>query len=144
MYWNKRGIEGICLRIGTVLTRLTEPRHLSTWLGHADPVRLALSFIMALSVGILHVSGVSDNTRSNWDCGGAGRLGYKPLQRSDDFAGDVLCRPNPLDPSAQSFQGGGIVTSKYTHANGSSGASRRASVNRIKSANPFIENNEVR
>ena len=40
MYWDKHGIEGICLRIGSALPRPTEPRHLSTWLGHEDLLQL--------------------------------------------------------------------------------------------------------
>ena len=29
MYWDKHGIEGISVRIGSALPRPTEPRHLS-------------------------------------------------------------------------------------------------------------------
>ena len=40
MYWDKHGIEGINLRIGSTLPRPTEFRHLSTWLGHDDLLQL--------------------------------------------------------------------------------------------------------
>ena len=40
MYWDKHGIEGISLRIGSALPRPTEFRHLSTWLGHEDLLQL--------------------------------------------------------------------------------------------------------
>src|SRR3954454_205636 len=35
MYWDKHGIEGISIRIGSTLERPTEFRHLSTWFGYA-------------------------------------------------------------------------------------------------------------
>ena len=40
MYWDKHGIEGICVRIGTAIEKPTEFRHLSTWLGNDDLVQL--------------------------------------------------------------------------------------------------------
>mgnify|MGYP000535285999 FL=1 len=45
MYWDKHGIEGICIRIGSALPRPTEPRHLSTWLGHEDLLQLVMRSI---------------------------------------------------------------------------------------------------
>jgi hypothetical protein len=36
LYWDKYGIEGVALRIGSALTRPAEPRHLATWLGDDD------------------------------------------------------------------------------------------------------------
>ena len=44
-------------------------------------------------IGYLVVWGVSDNTRSYWDNTGAERLGYRPMQNSEDYAADVLSRP---------------------------------------------------
>jgi len=41
MYWDKHGIEGISIRIGSALEQPTEFRHLSTWLGHDDLSKLA-------------------------------------------------------------------------------------------------------
>ena len=114
MYWDKHGIESVCVRIGSALPRPTEPRHLSTWLGHDDLVRLMLRCVEALEVGYLVVWGVSANTRSYWDNGGAERLGYRPMQNAEDYAEAVLAHPNPLDPVAQRFQGGGFVTQDFT------------------------------
>ena len=55
MYWDKHGIEGICLRIGSAGARPTEFRHLSTWLGHDDFVELIMRCIDAPPVGFLVV-----------------------------------------------------------------------------------------
>jgi uronate dehydrogenase len=114
MYWDKHGIEGICLRIGTAIERPTEFRHLSTWLGNDDLVQLIQCCITAPNIGFLVAWGVSANTRSYWNNAGAARLGYLPTQNAEDFAEEILRKPNPLDPVAQCYQGGGFVTIDYT------------------------------
>src|SRR3954468_1884718 len=67
MYWDKHGIEGVSVRIGSFMERPTEFRHLSTWLGHDDLVQLLMCCIKAPEVGYLAVWGVSNNTRSYYD-----------------------------------------------------------------------------
>lgn len=115
MYWDKHGIEGISVRIGTALGEPpTEPRHLSTWLGTEDLVHLMMQCINVPGVGYLAVWGVSNNTRSYWDNSGAARLGFVPRQNSEVFADEVLKRGNALDPIAQQYQGGGFVTIDFT------------------------------
>lgn len=115
MYWDKYGIESISVRIGTASGKPpSEPRHLSTWLGNEDLVELMLRCIEAPAVGYLAVWGVSANTRSYWDNTGAERLGYSPRQNAEDFASEIADRPNPLDPIAQRYQGGGFVTIDFT------------------------------
>ncbi len=114
MYWDKHGIEGICLRIGTAIAKPTEFRHLSTWLGNDDLVQLITRCITVPDIGYLAVWGVSANTRSYWNNAGAARLGYQPTQNSEDYAAEILSKPNPLDPVAQRYQGGSFVTIDYT------------------------------
>lgn len=114
MYWDKHGIEGICLRIGTAIERPTEFRHLSTWLGNDDLVQLIQRCITVPDIGYLVAWGVSANTRSYWNNAGAVALGYRPTQNSEDYAAEILAKPNPLDPVAQRFQGGAFVTIDYT------------------------------
>jgi uronate dehydrogenase len=114
MYWDKHGIEGICLRIGTAIERPTEFRHLSTWLGNDDLVQLIQRCITVPNIGYLTAWGVSANTRSYWNNDAAARLGYRPTQNSEDYAAEILRQPNPLDPVAQRYQGGGFVTIDYT------------------------------
>ena len=60
---------------------------------------------------------VTNNTRSYWDNAGAEKLGFKRQQNSEDFAVEVLKQPNPLDPIAQQFQGGGFVSLDFTPLN---------------------------
>jgi uronate dehydrogenase len=114
MYWDKHGIEGICLRIGSAIERPTEFRHLSTWLGYEDLVQLIMRCITVPEIGYLVVWGVSNNTRSYWDNRGADRLGYRPVQNAEDFAEAILKRPNPLDPVAREYQGGSFASMDYT------------------------------
>jgi len=114
MYWDKHGIEGISIRIGSALERPTEFRHLSTWLGHDDLVQLMMCCIEAPKVEYMDVWGVSNNTRSYWDNSAAERIGYRPTQNAEDYAADILRQTNPLDPIARTFQGGGFVTIDYT------------------------------
>jgi uronate dehydrogenase len=114
MYWDKHGIEGISLRIGTAIERPTEFRHLSTWLGNDDLVQLINRCITVPDIGYLAVWGVSANTRSYWNNAGAANLGYQPVQNSEDYADAIMKRPNPLNPVAQRYQGGGFVTIDYT------------------------------
>jgi uronate dehydrogenase len=114
MYWDKHGIEGISLRIGSALERPTQFRHLSTWLGHDDLVRLIMCCIEAPRIGYMAVWGVSDNTRSYWDQTGSEKLGYRPVQNAEDYAAEILAQENPLDAVAQQFQGGSFASFDYT------------------------------
>jgi len=117
MYWDKHGIEGISVRIGTAFDKPPENRrHLSTWFGTEDVVQLMLQCINVPDVGYIAVWGVSNNTRSYWDNTGAEKLGYHPTQNAEDYAAQILSQPNTLDPVAQQFQGGPFVTEDYTPA----------------------------
>ena len=115
MYWDKHGIEGISVRIGTAMGKPPENfRHLSTWFGTEDLVNLMMRCIQAPGIGYMAVWGVSNNTRSYWQDIASEKLGYQPKQNSEDFAAEILKQPNPLDPIAQQYQGGGFVTIDFT------------------------------
>jgi len=117
MYWDKHGIEGISVRIGTAFARPpADFRQLSTWFGAEDMVHLMMQCISVAEIGYMAVWGVSNNTRSYWDNAGAEKLGFAPKQNSEEFAADILKQPNPLDPIAQQYQGGGFVTVDFTPA----------------------------
>jgi uronate dehydrogenase len=114
LYWDKHGIEGIVLRIGSCESAPANFRHLSTWLSHGDTVQLILRCIEAPEVGYLAVWGVSDNTRSYWTPNACSKLGYQPQNNAESDAARILAQPNPLDRVAQQFQGGSFVTIDYT------------------------------
>ncbi|WP_176060682.1 NAD(P)-dependent oxidoreductase [Paraburkholderia sp. BCC1876] len=127
MYWDKHGIESICVRIGSCLERPTEPRHLSTWFGHRDLLHFLDRCVDAEEVGFLTIWGVSANTRSWWDNSGAERLGYQPTQDAEAFAEEILARPNPLDALGQRFQGGSFVGIDYSRKDEGAGSDRSGS-----------------
>src|ERR1700761_1755916 len=114
LYWDKHGIESVCVRIGSCIEKPTEFRHLSTWLGFDDLLHLIEQSIEAPDIGYQVVWGVSANTRSYWDNAGAARLGYAPRQNAEDYAADILARPNPLDAVAQRYQGGSFASFDFT------------------------------
>jgi uronate dehydrogenase len=115
MYWDKHGIEGVVLRIGTSMGRPPETvRQLSTWMGTEDLVQLTLRAIQAKDVGYCAVWGISANTRAYYDLSERNAIGYVPTQNAEDWAAQVLAKPEADDPVASAFQGGHFVTGDYT------------------------------
>jgi len=114
MYWDKHGIESICVRIGSCVERPAEPRHLSTWFGHRDLMHFLDRCIEVPDVGFMVVWGVSANRRSWWDNRGAERLGYQPTQDAEAYAAELLAGPNPLNALGQYYQGGSFVGLDYS------------------------------
>jgi uronate dehydrogenase len=115
MYWDKHGIEGVSLRIGTAMGKPPENfRHLSTWMGDADLVQLVLRSIEAEDVGYAAVWGISANTRAYYDLTEGNAIGFSPTQNAEDWAADILPQPNPLDAVGQRFQGGAFASNDYS------------------------------
>lgn len=115
LYWDKHGIETLCVRIGSCLPKPTEFRHLSTWFGHEDFLHMMDQAINVPEIGFLVVWGVSANTRSYWNNdGGAQKLGYEPKQNAEDYAAEILPQTNPLDATAQRYQGGSFASYDFT------------------------------
>jgi uronate dehydrogenase len=114
LYWDKHGIEGVCIRIGSCVEQPTEFRHLSTWLGFEDLLHLIDRSVNVPDLGYQVVWGVSNNTRSYWDNTAAARLGYQPRQNAEDYAAQILAKPNPLDATAQRYQGGSFASFDFT------------------------------
>ena len=102
-------------RIATAMGKPPDEfRHLSAWFGSEDLMQLIMQCINVPDIGYMAVWGVSNNTRSYCDNAGAEKPGFRPNQNSEDFAVEILKQPNPPDPIAQQFQGGGFVTLDYT------------------------------
>lgn len=114
LYVDKFGLEVVCVRIGSLIERPTDPRHLSTWLSPRDAVEIFACAATA-PVEFAVVYGVSANTRSWWDLEGARRLGYDPLDDAEAFATQVTPDPaeNPDSPSAR-LQGGPFAAPEGT------------------------------
>jgi uronate dehydrogenase len=108
LYWDKHGIEGVALRIGSALPRPTEERHLSTWLGHDDLEHLVMQSLTAPISDYRPIWGVSANTRSWWDNAEAAELGYRPRQNAEDYIGDI----EVMSGAVWRFQGGSFAEGK--------------------------------
>jgi uronate dehydrogenase len=114
LYWDKHGIESICVRIGSALERPTEFRHLSTWFGLEDLLQFINCCIKTPNVGFITAWGVSNNSRSYWTPRGCEALGYRPVQNSEEFASHIMQQQNPLDAIGQRYQGGSFAAFDYT------------------------------
>jgi uronate dehydrogenase len=114
LYWDKHGIESVCVRIGSAIPRPTEFRHLSTWFGLDDLMQFVMRCIEAPEVGFVVAWGVSANTRSYWSPTSCERLGYYPRQNSEEFAAEILAGQNPIDAVGQRYQGGSFASMDFT------------------------------
>ncbi|MBX2882586.1 MAG: NAD(P)-dependent oxidoreductase [Granulosicoccus sp.] len=107
MYWDKRGIEAVCLRILSC-AQVTSVRALGSWLSYNDLIQLVEKSITTPATGFAVVYGVSNNDRATVDNSGAGFLGYKPRDNAEQFANEIFRSEPPVDVTdpAQLYQGG--------------------------------------
>ncbi len=110
MYWDKRQVEAVCLRIISC-AQVTSARALSTWLSYDDLVRLVESAVTTPIAGFSIVYGVSDNDRVCVDNSKASHLGYRPQDNAELFAEQIL-RAAPLanvNDKSQTCHGGAFA-----------------------------------
>ena len=105
LYADKHGLEVVCVRIGTVANQPTAPRHLSTWLSPGDTVELFYRCLVAPDVGFTLVYGASANQRGWWDLTAAERLGYRPVDKAEEWASNLEPATDPTE-SGDGPQGG--------------------------------------
>jgi uronate dehydrogenase len=110
-YFDRYGIETVCLRIGSSFPEPKDRRMLATWLSYDDLERLVVASLTAAVVGHSIVYGMSDNTTTWWDNRSASHLGYRPRDSSERFRAAAEARQPTLDRNdpAVVFQGGGFV-----------------------------------
>ena len=110
LYHDKYGIEGVmAIRIGNVATQPVDRRRLSIWISPRDLAQLMAIGIEYPDLGFQIVYGASDNQRGWWDNSNAYRLGYKPQDRSEDYAAEILAKFPEEDGRSAVFQGGSFV-----------------------------------
>ena len=109
-YFDRYGIETVCVRIGSSFPEPRDRRMLVTWLSYDDLEQLIVRSLFTPNVGHTIVYGASANRDSWWDNGRAGFLGYAPEDSSEQFRAKVETQPmpDPTDPANQ-YQGGGFV-----------------------------------
>ena len=89
MYWDKRGLESVCLRILSA-AQVNNPRALGSWLSYDDLIQLVTRAIDTPVTGFSIVYGVSNNDRAPVDNSSAAFLGYRPKDNAEQFAEKVL------------------------------------------------------
>lgn len=109
LYWDRYGIESVCLRIGSALPAPPDRRGLSTWLSLPDLARLVRCALTAPGVGFLVAYGISANTRRIHDTEAAwARLGYVPQDNAETYAEQVQHLLQPPGPM-RLLQGGSFL-----------------------------------
>jgi uronate dehydrogenase len=112
-YFDRYGIETVCVRIGSSFPEPKDRRMLATWLSYDDLERLVVAALTAPVAGHSIVYGMSDNATSWWDNTPARHIGYRPQDSSEPFRASREAAQPTLDRSdpAVIYQGGGFVRS---------------------------------
>lgn len=110
-YFDRYGIETVCLRIGSSFPVVKDRRMLATYLSYDDLVELVRCSLFAPQAGHTVIFGASNNSVSWWDNAKAAHLGFKPKDSSDVQRERVEAANPPLDRNdpAGIFQGGAFV-----------------------------------
>ena len=110
-YFDRYGIETVCLRIGSSFPEPKDRRMLATWLSYDDLERLVVAALTAPVVGHSIVYGMSDNTGVWWDNTTARHIGFRPQDSSEPYRAAVEARQPSLDlhDPAVTYQGGAFV-----------------------------------
>jgi uronate dehydrogenase len=110
-YFDRWGIETVCLRIGSSFPEPKDRRMLATWLSYDDLERLVVASLTAPVVGHTIVYGMSDNATTWWDNTGARHLGFRPQDSSEPFRASREAAQPMLDRTdpAVIHQGGAFV-----------------------------------
>src|SRR4051794_12939936 len=107
LYADKYGLEVFCMPIGNVNPEPVDQRRLSIWISPRDLGQLVRIGIEHPDIRFEIVYGVSGNTRSWYDNSNAHRLGYRPQDDSERWAGEILRKESPAtDVLAETYQGG--------------------------------------
>ena len=96
MYWDKRQLESVHLRILSA-AQVNNSRALGSWLSYDDLIQLVTRAVDTPSVGFSVIYGVSNNDRAPVDNAKASFLGYRPKDNAEQFAEKVLAEEGPVD-----------------------------------------------
>lgn len=96
MYWDKRGVESVHMRILSC-AQVNNARSLGSWLSYDDLIQLTQRCIETPVTGFSVVYGVSDNDRAPVDNSKASFLGYRPKDNAEQFAQSILAETEPMD-----------------------------------------------
>jgi uronate dehydrogenase len=96
LYWDKRGVESVCMRILSA-ANVGNPRAVGSWLSYDDLIHLVQRAIDTPVTGFTVVYGVSKNDRAPVDNAKASFLGYRPKDNAEQFAEAVFAEGGVQD-----------------------------------------------
>jgi uronate dehydrogenase len=96
MYWDKRGLESVCMRILSA-ANVGNPRAVGSWLSYDDLIQLVTRAIDTPVTGFAVIYGVSNNDRAPVDNSKASFLGYRPKDNAEQFATEQFANGGVLD-----------------------------------------------
>ena len=110
-YFDRYGVETVCLRIGSSFPEAKDRRMLATWMSYDDLERLVVASLSSPVVGFSVIYGMSDNHHVWWDNTPAKHIGYRPQDSSEPFRAAAQASQPTLDLTdpAVIYQGGGFV-----------------------------------
>lgn len=109
-YFDRYGIETVCLRIGSAYSEPLDRRMMSTFLSFDDLTELMRCSLFAENVGHTVVYGVSNNGKVWWDNTKAAHLGFVPKDSSEPFRDKIEAAPPIAEGDAMAvFHGGRFV-----------------------------------
>ncbi|WP_250214704.1 NAD-dependent epimerase/dehydratase family protein [Acrocarpospora catenulata] len=113
LYADKFGLEVVCLRIGSLESEPSEPRHLATWLSPHD---CAGFFWAALTQPVTFATAyaVSANTRRFWELDD--HIDYRPRDDAEAYVHRILKADEYF--ADDRLQGGEYATADYTIRHG--------------------------
>lgn len=97
LYWDKRGLESVHMRILSC-AQVTGARALGSWLSYDDLIQLVQRCIETPVTGFSVIYGVSDNDRVPVDNSKASFIGYRPKDNAEQFAEEIFANDPPMDP----------------------------------------------
>lgn len=117
LYWDKRGLEAVCMRILSC-AEVTNTRAIGTWLSYDDLIHMVQRAIKTPITGFSVVYGVSNNDRAPVDNSKAQHLGYRPKDNAEQFAEAIYAEHGPLDPHdpANTHHGGPFASVELGHS----------------------------
>ena len=109
-YFDRYGIETVCIRIGSSFPKALDRRMMMSWLSYDDLTELIRCSLFTPNVGHTIVFGASDNKNPWWNNGKAAHLGWTPRDSSEQFRAEVEAQPPVADGDPLViYQGGRFV-----------------------------------
>mgnify|MGYP006106454287 FL=1 len=111
LYWDKKGIECVHMRILSA-AQVNNTRALGSWLSYDDMIHMVQQAVNTPITGFSIIYGVSNNDRCPVDNHKASFLGYRPKDNAEQFAEEVLANSEPADTTdlGQMCHGGPFAT----------------------------------